>query len=303
MSATVLLTGASGYVGGAVAARLRASGCRVLTLGRRLEDDLYCDFTQPESVAPLVLPAGIEACAHFGAAHEVAYRRDPVVAMTVNVTATRGLLEACARARIPRFVYGSTFHVVGRPAGIVDETTPAEPVSDYGLTHWLAEETLRLFIRQGILQGSILRPSNLFGAPANWHTFSRWTLAPFDFIRQAMLKGEIRLRTDGSPIRNCVSLNALADAAERAIHGRLPPLVHVAGRPWTMKALAELAAQVAAEHLGTPVPVVLGADHPNEPAFQFRSNVLQVDDASEQAMRAFLGRVSQHLHRVKENPG
>lgn len=287
---TVLLTGASGYAGASIRAALERAGMTVIAAGRRAGDDLPLDLLSP--VRMPTLPSGIDACVHAAAAHEILCRHDPVSAFTANVTATRALVRACDAAGIGQIVYLSTFHVFGAPRGELTEDTVPVPGNDYGLTHALAEQTLSLF--KG--RATVLRPANLFGTPAAWDTFDRWTLAPFDFARLAMREGEIRLQSDGSPMRSYVSLDRLDAAVLAALSGELPAITHVAGRPWRMRELAELSADVAQELTGRETNVSLGAVVPNESPYTFRSlHWADETDRDGERMRAFVRAVMTRL--------
>ncbi|PWK35569.1 NAD-dependent epimerase/dehydratase family protein [Cupriavidus plantarum] len=287
---SVLLTGASGYAGAAIRVALERAGMSVITAGRRPGDDLPLDLLSPMHMP--TLPSGIDACVHAAAAHEILCRNDTVAAFTANVTATRALVRACDTAGIGQIVYLSTFHVFGAPRGDLTEDAVPVPGNDYGLTHYLAEQTLSLL--KG--RATVLRPANLFGTPAVWDTFDRWTLAPFDFARTAIREGRIRLQSDGSPIRNYVSLERLKAAVLAALSGELPPVTHVAGRPWSMHELAMLSADVARELTGRATTVSLGTVVPNEAPYTFRSlhGASEADDDGA-TMRAFVRAVMTRL--------
>jgi UDP-glucose 4-epimerase len=226
---TVLMSGASGYAGAAAAAALRAAGMMVFTVGRRAGDDVAFDLLRPECLAAEPVAQGVDVLVHVAAAHEVGCRDDAIAAYTANVTATRALLEFAIASGARRLLYVSTFHVFGAPTGRIDESRTPRPVNDYGLTHLLAEQVFLALARRHGLAAHILRPANLFGAPMHWTGFNRWTLAPFDFVRQAMHQGEIVLRTDGAPVRNYVSLPHFCGSVLAAARGELPEVVHVTG--------------------------------------------------------------------------
>jgi len=125
----VLVTGASGMLGGATARALLAAGHDVRTFQRRPSgvpgaQDVRGDLTDPAAVDAAV--AGCDAVVHLAAkvtitGPEAEFRR-------VNVDGTRTLLDAARAAGVRRFVQVSSpsvAHVgrslVGAPAG------PAEP--------------------------------------------------------------------------------------------------------------------------------------------------------------------------------
>lgn len=272
MTKRVLVTGASGYAGGVIAARLRADGMEVLTAGRAASNDIRLDLADPRSVAAMMLPNGLDACVHAAALHEVACRNDPQASYVVNVAGTRALLEAGLRAGISRYAYVSTFHVFGRPAGRLNEFATVAPANDYGLTHWQSEQLFALAAQSLGASVDILRPANLFGTPADWTGFDRWTLAPFDFCRQALEKGRIALHGQGRAVRNYLSAAHLADVLARRLLGRGAGLAHVAGVDWQICELARLTASCATAVLGAEVPVEFGpAIEDPAPAYQFES--------------------------------
>ena len=296
MSLRVLMTGASGYAGGAIAEVLRAAGITVLTAGRRPADDLAFDLMQPEQLSTQAFPQDIDVVVHAAAVHEVLCQHDPVAAYTANVTATRALLELARKSSVRRLIYVSTFHVFGSLDGLIDESRTPQPVNDYGLTHMLAEQIFLTFAHAQQREISILRPANLFGTPTHWSNFNRWTLAPFDFVQQAVITGQIVLRTDGAPNRNYVSVSHLANTVLAAVRGELPEVTHVAGQPWSISALASLAAKAVGSVIGKPVRVVLGQPGSMEASYVFCSNTAASElDERQENMRSFLVEVTRYM--------
>lgn len=296
MSLRVLMTGASGYAGGAIAEMLRAAGITVLTAGRRPADDLVFDLMRPELLSNQTFPQDIDVVVHAAAVHEVLCRQDPVAAYTANVTATRALLESARKSSVQRLIYVSTFHVFGSLDGLIDESRAPQPVNDYGLTHMLAEQIFLTFAQANQFEVSILRPANLFGTPTHWSDFNRWTLAPFDFVQQAVKNGAIVLRTDGTPVRNYVSLSHLATSVLAAVRGESPEVTHVAGQPWPMRSLASMAAKAVGGVIGKPVSVVLGQPGSIEVSYIFCSNTAASElDERQENMHSFLVEVARYL--------
>jgi UDP-glucose 4-epimerase len=295
MTHAILLTGASGYAGSALAAALRNSGMTVVTAGRKKTDHVFLDLLKPDGIAGMNIPAGLDVCVHAAAAHEIPCRSDPVSAYTANVGATRALIASASAAGIRRFVYISTFHVFGAPAGALAEDAAPFPANDYGLTHLMAEQMFAMWARQHGCETYVLRPANLYGEPADWATFNRWTLAPFDFARQAAGEGVIRLHSDGSPVRNYVSLDRLCSAVIAAVQGALPRLTHVAGRAWPMRELAMLCSRAAQEATGRAIPIVYGPAHAEEQPYRFFSHHWPMEeDACGDAMKQFFSSILRH---------
>jgi dihydroflavonol-4-reductase len=128
----VLVTGATGFVGGGIARRLLADGREVRALTRRPQDAGGLAALGVEVVGGDVLDAGSVERAARGC--DVVYHAagmngfcfpDPAPMRAANVTGTENVVEACARAGVRRIVYTSSAAAVGEAAGVVaTEDTP-----------------------------------------------------------------------------------------------------------------------------------------------------------------------------------
>ena len=136
----VALTGATGYTGGCLLARLRADGHQVAALARanaRLPMGngvrwVEGDLRDTDALRRLV--DGVDAVVHVAAVYRTAGHPDSYY-RDVNVGGTERLLDAAARAGVRRFVHTSTVGVHGDvkepPA---DETAPIAPGDIYQQT-------------------------------------------------------------------------------------------------------------------------------------------------------------------------
>lgn len=125
----VLVTGASGWLGAAVARDLLAAGHDVRTLQRRPSgvdgaEDVLASVTEPEAVDRAV--AGVDAVVHLAA--KVSFAGDPAAFVTVNIDGTRTVLRAARRAAVRRFVFVSSPSVAHTGEPIMGEdAAPAQP--------------------------------------------------------------------------------------------------------------------------------------------------------------------------------
>jgi dihydroflavonol-4-reductase len=128
----VLVTGATGFVGGGIARRLLAEGREVRALTRRPEaatalralgvDVVAGDVLAPETVEQAA--RGCEVVYHAAGVNGFCMR-DPGPMRAANVTGTENVIGACARAGVRRVVYTSSAAVIGEAAGVVaTEDTP-----------------------------------------------------------------------------------------------------------------------------------------------------------------------------------
>jgi dihydroflavonol-4-reductase len=171
----VLVTGATGFVGTAVARALIASGRRVRALcrpnsDRRNLDDLDVEIAEGSLEDARSLAAAVTDC---GALFHVAadYRLwvpDPAGMYRANVDGTRALMTAALAAGVERVVYTSSvavlgLHADGTPA---DESTPStleDMVGPYKRSKFLAEAEVQRLIVTRKLPAVIVNPSTPIG--------------------------------------------------------------------------------------------------------------------------------------------
>jgi dihydroflavonol-4-reductase len=175
MQKPALVTGASGFVGSAVARALLARGrpVRVLlrpTSDRRNVADLAVDVRLGTLEDPASLAAALEGCGslfHVAADYRL-WVRDPDAMYRANVEGTRALMTAALAAGVGRVVYTSSVATLGlNPDGsAADETTPstlADMVGPYKRSKFLAEEAVRGLVRENGLPAVIVNPSTPIG--------------------------------------------------------------------------------------------------------------------------------------------
>jgi len=184
---TVLVTGASGFVGGAVVARLHANGTSVRTASRApldlvpgIEQLRVGDLAASTDWGTALrgVDAVVHAAARVHVMHDVA--ADPLAEFRrVNVAGTVRLAREAARAGVKRFVFVSSIKVSGegtrpgRPFRADDEPDPVDP---YGVSKREAEDELRLVARETGLEVAIVRPVLVYGpgVKGNFHSMMRW---------------------------------------------------------------------------------------------------------------------------------
>ncbi|WP_403020136.1 NAD-dependent epimerase/dehydratase family protein [Salinibacterium sp. GXW1014] len=130
----VLVTGASGALGGDVAKALLTAGHDVRTFQRRHPgidgvEDVLGSVTDAASRDRAT--EGMDAVVHLAA--KVSMAGDPAEFVTVNVEGTRGLLDSARRAGVSRFVHVSSPSVAHAGDAIMGEgAEPADPERAHG---------------------------------------------------------------------------------------------------------------------------------------------------------------------------
>jgi nucleoside-diphosphate-sugar epimerase len=168
---TVLITGATGQVGNAIARRLAADGVEVRALVRSPERARVL----PEGVQPVFgdvtdapsLRAALDGSAtiYHAAGIPEQWRKDVGEFTRVNVDGTRNVVEAALAAGVERFVYTSTDDVlVQAPGATFDESVvnPKPGETPYQRSKQEADRIVTAALDRG-LPAVFLHPAGVYG--------------------------------------------------------------------------------------------------------------------------------------------
>jgi dihydroflavonol-4-reductase len=157
----VLVTGATGFIGAAVARHLVSAGTDVRVLVRPNSDlrnlrgiqveQVHGDLRDRDSLRRALI--GCRQLYHV-AAHYALWAKDPTVFYDINVTGTRVLLKAAREVGTERIVYTSTIGAIGLPptGGVGTEQTPvslSQMAGHYKRSKYLAEQEVLTLARAG----------------------------------------------------------------------------------------------------------------------------------------------------------
>ena len=177
---TLLVTGATGHVGGEIVRQAMKRDMPVIAVARDAVGEaeaqafpsvkwLQCDLADTDAVMALTARNRIDACIHAAAISNEAYARpDPRGAIATNVGATANLLEAARLASWRRFVLVSTGSVFSlnsdttRP--ILEDQAPGV-ANVYSTTKLCAELLTSMYRTEYGLSASTVRISWVFGPP------------------------------------------------------------------------------------------------------------------------------------------
>ncbi len=167
---TIGVTGATGFIAGALIPALAADGHELLLVDDRSGPTTVerpdfpvpkADFASEESLDRL---SASDLILHLAAISGVmACAQEPAASARVNVEGTRRLYEMCLREQIP-VAFASSFAVVGAPESLpVTERTPARPTHEYARQKAAGELLTRELAEKGKFGTAVLRQSNVYG--------------------------------------------------------------------------------------------------------------------------------------------
>lgn len=214
----VLVTGSDGYLGWPLVRLLRSAGHDVTGLDTFLYEG--CDLgTVADDPPPTfrmdvrdVTPAqldGFDAVIHLaGISNDPLGDLDPASTYDVNHLATTVVAEAAKAAGVGRFLFSSSCSLYGAHGDdVLDESAAFHPVTPYGESKVLAERDLHA-LADDDFSPTYLRNATAFGLSPRL----RGDLVVNNLVGHAVTRGEVFLKSDGTPWRPLVHVQDIARA-------------------------------------------------------------------------------------------
>jgi UDP-glucose 4-epimerase len=225
----VLVTGAAGFLGYAVAALLAEHGHQVIGLTRsgtsplppgvvRLSGDLRA----PETLPPAL--AGVEGVCHLAGLTKVRdSRSDPLGYWRTNLGGTLALLGRLADVRAGRLVLASTCTVYSPQAEQpLSESAPVAPGSPYARSKLAADHAAADLAATGAIGAISLRAVNVAGALPGHPDRDTTRLIPQLLAVQQGRAPELVVNGNGSAVRDFVHVADMASAFALALRACEP---------------------------------------------------------------------------------
>ncbi len=171
----IFVTGGAGYIGSAATEFLLEAGHQVTVFDslvsgyRQAIPEKACfiqaDLADQEALTNAIGADQFDAVMHFAAFIEAGESmQDPGKYFRNNTALSMGLIEACVKAGIQRFVLSSTAAVYASSDDPLNERSPLGPSNVYGQTKLMIEQTLEWYRQIHGLRYAALRYFNAAGA-------------------------------------------------------------------------------------------------------------------------------------------
>lgn len=243
----VLVTGATGFIGAAVAWRLVEIGHEVHAICREgsnlwrvrgIEDDLIMhriDLADTDRLSGMVTRMKPDWVFHLAAYGAYSWQTDLDTMMGVNIGATAVLAESAMRAGCAAFVHAGSSSEYGFKRGAVTETELPAPNSEYAATKLAGSHLAQIWAKKCEGNLAVLRLYSIFGP---WEDEGR--LIPR--LIEAGLEGRFPPFASPKTARDFVYLEDAVDAFLQAARTRHEPggaIYNIAsGRQTTLEDLA-----------------------------------------------------------------
>lgn len=251
---TILLTGATGFIGSHLANRLKQfSGIKLVLLTRKPVPKTDQGATWIKSALDQLTRQtwsdhGIEkidVVFHLGAfTPKAASKGDDVdVIYRDNLTGTRALLESLPNTP-EKIVFSSTLDVYAPPkeGSILTEDSPIEPPSLYGASKYFCEHLIKAYSRKNGCGYAILRYGHIYGAGEAAYA----KLIPQ--VIKTLLKNESPvLYGDGSVQRDFMFVGDAIEATIRAatsVHQKIEAINVVSGESKPIREFVEILVEI-----------------------------------------------------------
>jgi D-erythronate 2-dehydrogenase len=248
----ILVTGAGGFVGRELVARLMARGEAVVGVDTQSAGfpsgakAIVGDLGDP-AVRAAALAGGCDALVHLATVPGGAAEADPAASRRINLDAMYDLLlEAAAASPGLRVVYASSIAVFGDPLpALVDDATPLSPKMIYGGHKAMMEHAVAMFSNRGLIDGVTVRLPGILARPKGP---SGMKSAFMSDLFHALKAGEAF--TCPVSAQGTIWAQSVARCADNFVHAlgldaALLPPTRAVTLPAQRLALGELAAEIA----------------------------------------------------------
>lgn len=259
----VLVTGHQGYLGTVMVPALQAAGHDVTGLDSGLFADCVLGPApvDPPSIRVDVRDvteadlAGFDAVVHLAAlSNDPLGSLAPQITYDINHHASVRLARLAKDAGVRRFLYASTCSVYGSAGEtLVTESAPLRPLTPYAQSKVRVEDDVAAIADSGF-SPVFLRNATAFGFSPRL----RADIVLNNLVGVAVLTGEVRVLSDGTPWRPLVHAQDIAAAFTRALEAPIEK-IHCAaynvGTEANNVTVAQIAAAVAAAVPGSTVAI------------------------------------------------
>lgn len=221
----VLITGACGFIGSHLVARMLQENANVYAFIKSESDiwrlkevinDLrvfHVDLRNPKEINKHLLQVKPDYVFHTAAYGVDSRQNNPFAAAETNIMGTLNLIESIAGVGCAKFINIGSGAEYGRKSGLIREESPLDPVNIYGSTKAAATIIAHQLARRYSLDIVTLRAFSIFGEKEAGYRFFPYIILSLIKNKEPNLTGCIQYR-DYSYVKNLIGGLILAATSD-----------------------------------------------------------------------------------------
>ena len=221
----ILITGATGFIGSSLVRALSDSKYQLFLASRSpnkyiFQDNinLYHEVNWGSQEELNALCQDIDLILHAAGVNAHDSEKDPENAKFFNGTLTSNLIDSAIKSEVKRFIYFSTAHVYKSPlVGTITENCHPRNSHPYATSHILGEQAVINATNSSLIDGLVLRVSNVFGIPSIPNR-NCWNLFINNVCRQAAKEGKLVIKGNPLQERDFISMRDLCSIVVQLIN-------------------------------------------------------------------------------------
>jgi len=254
----ILVTGGAGYIGSAVVKSLISKGYEVIVVDNLSKGSkefidqkavfYEIDLTNKEALNKIFSENKIEAVVHIAGYKSVEESMENPEKYAINITGTVNILDCMVKHNVKKIIFSSSAVVYGMPDNeIIDENTPLNPISIYGLTKVECEKTLESYHKTHNINYISLRYFNVAGdSGLNYTDPDSKNIFPIIMEVISGKRGKLTIfgddykTKDGTCVRDYIDVNDLVDAHVLALETDYTGIINLgSGKGFSVKEIVD----------------------------------------------------------------
>lgn len=262
---SILIFGASGYIGSSAALFFKQKGFDVIAVFRKEPKDfslltgvkgIVADVND-DSILNIINEINVDYVLYTISLDNInSENSDLRILNETSVFSAWKIANIFSKKNIKKFIYISTFHSIGE-CGLknIDENIKKRPKTFYGLTHSLVEEIISYY-NKGEVKFVNIRLSNGYGSPSIPNN-NCWNLVVNNLVKSAIEKNKIILKSNGLAQRDFIHVNDINIAISTLLNSELKEdLFNVcSGKTYSLLEVAHLVKKVFQQKFNNQIKV------------------------------------------------
>ena len=231
----ILITGASGLLGGRLLNYLSNQDYSIKAVSRNIDNLDFCD----ESVQKIQINwknkneifqmcEGIDVIIHAAGPNANDCLNKKLDSEEFYSKITKNLADAAVECNVKKVIFFSTIHVYGNPLeGTVREDSKKTNDHPYAIYKMIGEDILQKHLNAK-LDYYIVRLSNGYGYPLS-KNINNWLLFANNICKQAIETREIKIKGNSGQYRDFIPISSICNVVKQMINSNLPSDIYNLG--------------------------------------------------------------------------